>query len=109
MTFQCGPIILHLGPTEIEKQTARKIVENTLNKRTKPVKFTWEGAANLLATMSNTPLRNYQIIFPNMNPYSSPIMEKIKSVCGVGRRWFFSVLFPNPDPNQPPLLILNSA
>ena len=48
-------------PTQIEKQTARKIVENTLNKRTKPVKFTWEGAANLLATMSNTPLRNYQL------------------------------------------------
>ena len=30
-------------PTQIEKQTARKIIENTLNKRTKPVKFTWEG------------------------------------------------------------------
>ncbi len=48
-------------PAQIEKKTARRIIENTLNKRKKPVKFTWEGAANLLATMSNTPLRNYQI------------------------------------------------
>ena len=27
-----------------------------LNKTKKPVKFTWKGAVNLLATMSNTPL-----------------------------------------------------
>ena len=48
-------------PSQIEKNTARKIVENTLNKRTKPVKFTWKGAVDLLMTMSNTPLRNYQL------------------------------------------------
>ena len=48
-------------PSQIEKDTARKIIENTLNKRKKPVKFTWKGAADLLMTMSNTPLRNYQI------------------------------------------------
>ena len=34
-------------PSQIEKNTARKIVENTLNKRTKPVKFTWGGLKNL--------------------------------------------------------------
>ena len=48
-------------PTELEKDTVNKIIENTLNKRKRPVKFTWKGAADLLATMSNTPLRNYQI------------------------------------------------
>ena len=32
-----------------------------LNKTKKPVKFTWKGAADLLVTMSNTPLRNYQL------------------------------------------------
>ena len=32
-----------------------------LSKTKKPVKFTWKGAADLLVTMSNTPLRNYQL------------------------------------------------
>ena len=42
---------------------------------------------------------------PPNNPNSSPIIEKIKSVCGVGRRWFFSILFPRPTPNKPPSCI----
>ena len=42
-------------PTQIEKQTARKIVENTLNKRTKPVKFTWEGLKNLSLFFETNP------------------------------------------------------
>jgi len=36
-------------------------LKNTLTKQKKPVRFTWKGAADLLATMSNTPLRNYQL------------------------------------------------
>ena len=36
-------------------------------------------------------------------------IEKIKSVCGVGRRWFFSTLFPKPTPNKPPLPKLSKA
>ena len=42
-------------PTQIEKQTARKIVENTLNKRTKPVKFTWKGLKNLSLFFETNP------------------------------------------------------
>jgi len=36
-------------------------LKKTLTKQKKPVKFTWEGAANLFATMSNTPLRDVSI------------------------------------------------
>ena len=42
-------------PSQIEKNTARKIVENTLNKRTKPVKFTWEGLKNLSLFFETNP------------------------------------------------------
>ena len=42
-------------PSQIEKNTARKIVENTLNKRTKPVKFTWEGLKNLSLFFDTNP------------------------------------------------------
>ena len=40
---------------------------------------------------------------PIKNPNSSPIIAKMKSVWGVGRKWFFSILFPKPVPNKPPL------
>ena len=33
----------------------------TLTKQKKPVRFTWKGAADLFATMSNTPLRNVNL------------------------------------------------
>jgi len=36
-------------------------LKQSLTKQKKPVKFTWEGAANLFATMSNTPLRDYNL------------------------------------------------
>jgi hypothetical protein len=55
-------------PTEIEKQTARKIVENTLNKRTKPVKFTWKGASQLVGSFFDT------------NPFSKLKTERIKQL-----------------------------
>ena len=45
-------------PSQLEKDTARKIVENTLNKRTKPVKFTWEGLKNLSLFFDTNPLVN---------------------------------------------------
>jgi len=43
------------------RNTLTSSLRNTLTKQKKPVKFTWEGAANLLATMSNTPLRDYNL------------------------------------------------
>ena len=43
------------------QNTLTSSLRNTLTKQKKPVKFTWEGAANLLATMSNTPLRDYNL------------------------------------------------
>ena len=46
---------------------------------------------------------------PPNNPNSSPMIEKMKSVCGVGRRWFFSTLLPRPTPNKPPLPKLSNA
>ena len=36
-------------------------LKNTLTKQKKPVRFTWKGAADLFATMSNTPLRNVNL------------------------------------------------
>ena len=36
-------------------------LKNTLTKQKKPVRFTWKGAANLFATMSNTPLRDVNL------------------------------------------------
>jgi len=36
-------------------------LKNTLTKQKKPVRFTWKGAADLFATMSNTPLRDVNL------------------------------------------------
>jgi len=36
-------------------------LKNTLTKQKKPVRFTWKGAADLFATMSNTPLRDINL------------------------------------------------
>jgi hypothetical protein len=47
--------------TEQVKDTLSSALKKPLTVKKKPVKFTWEGAANFLATASNTPLRNYQI------------------------------------------------
>ena len=43
------------------KETLSSSLQKTLTKQKKPVKFTWKGAADLLISMSNTPLRNYQL------------------------------------------------
>ena len=48
-------------PSQIEKNTARKIVENTLNKRTKPVKFTWSGLKNLSFFFETNPFDKLKI------------------------------------------------
>jgi len=47
--------------TDTVRNTLTSSLRNTLTKQKKPVKFTWEGAANLLATMSNTPLRDVNL------------------------------------------------
>ena len=54
-------------PSQLEKDTARKIVENTLNKRTKPVKFTWEGLKNLS-------------LFFDTNPFSKLKTDRLKDI-----------------------------
>ena len=46
---------------QVEADELKDIIRDTLNKKKKPVKFTWKGAADLLISMSNTPLRNYQV------------------------------------------------
>jgi len=43
------------------QNTLTSSLKKTLTKQKKPVRFTWKGAADLFATMSNTPLRNYQL------------------------------------------------
>ena len=48
-------------PSQIEKNTARKIVENTLNKRTKPVKFTWSGLKNLSFFFETNPFDKLKV------------------------------------------------
>ena len=45
----------------IDKDTVADTLRSTLTKKKKPVKFTWKGAADLMMSMSNTPLRNYNI------------------------------------------------
>jgi hypothetical protein len=47
--------------TEDVKNTLSSALKKPLTVQKKPVKFTWEGAANLLATMSNTPLRDVNL------------------------------------------------
>lgn len=37
-----------------------------------------------------------------INPSSSPIIEKIKSLCGSGMYKYFCLLSPKPTPNNPP-------
>jgi len=46
---------------ETVKDTLSSSIVKPLTVQKKPVKFTWEGAANLLATMSNTPLRDVNL------------------------------------------------
>ena len=41
----------------IDKDTVADTLRSTLTKKDRPVKFTWEGAADLMMSMSNTPLR----------------------------------------------------
>ena len=45
----------------VDKDTIADTLRSTLTKTKKPVKFTWKGAADLMISMSNTPLRNYNI------------------------------------------------
>ena len=45
----------------VDKDTIADTLRSTLTKTKKPVKFTWKGAADLMMSMSNTPLRNYNI------------------------------------------------
>ena len=46
---------------EVEASEIQKAIKNNIARPSKPVKFTWKGVANFLATASNTPLRNYQL------------------------------------------------
>jgi hypothetical protein len=46
---------------EVEASDIQKSIKKNIARPSKPVKFTWKGAANFLATASNTPLRNYQL------------------------------------------------
>ena len=43
------------------KETLSSSLQKTLTKQKKPVKFTWKGAADLFISMSNTPLRDYNL------------------------------------------------
>jgi hypothetical protein len=46
---------------DIEVNDIQEAIKKNVARPSKPVKFTWKGAANFLATASNTPLRNYQL------------------------------------------------
>ena len=46
---------------EVAASEIQTAIKNNIARPNKPVKFTWKGAANFLATASNTPLRNYQL------------------------------------------------
>ena len=46
---------------DVEVNDIQKAIKKNVARPSKPVKFTWKGAANFLATASNTPLRNYQL------------------------------------------------
>ena len=46
---------------ETVKDTLASSIKKPLTVQKKPVKFTWKGAADLLMTMSNTPLREYNL------------------------------------------------
>ena len=50
-------------PSQIEIDTINEIIKKRLSSKSKgkATKFTWEGAANLLISMSNTPLRDFNI------------------------------------------------
>ena len=56
--FKKNKIILN---QEDVKNTLTSGLRETLTKQKKPVKFTWKGAADLLMTMSATPLREYNL------------------------------------------------
>ena len=46
---------------EVEASEIQKAIKNNIARPSKPVKFTWKGAADFLISASNTPLRNYQL------------------------------------------------
>ena len=46
---------------ETVKNTLSSSIVKPLTVQKKPVKFTWEGAANLMISLSNTPLRDINV------------------------------------------------
>jgi len=46
---------------DIEVNDIQKAINKNIARPSKPVKFTWKGLANFMATASNTPLREYQL------------------------------------------------
>ena len=46
---------------DIEANDIQKAINKNIARPSKPVKFTWKGLANFMATASNTPLREYQL------------------------------------------------
>ena len=63
----------------IDKDTIADTLKSTLTKTKKPVKFTWKGAADLMMTMSNTPLRNYNLksLMDNKLPRITDLVERV--------------------------------
>ena len=61
----------------IDKDTIADTLKSTITKTKKPVKFTWKGAADLMMSMSNTPLRNYNIksLMDNRLPRITDLVE----------------------------------
>ena len=61
----------------IDKDTIADTLKSTLTKTKKPIKFTWKGAADLMMSMSNTPLRNYNIksLMDNKLPRITDLVE----------------------------------
>ena len=46
---------------EVEASDIQKSIKNNIARPSKPVKFTWKGAADFLISASNTPLGQYNI------------------------------------------------
>ena len=46
---------------EVEASEIQKSIKNNIARPSKPVKFTWKGAADFLISASNTPLGQYNI------------------------------------------------
>ena len=53
---------------QVEADELRKIISETLNKKKKPVKFTWKGLANLSTSMFST------------NPFEPRKIERLKEL-----------------------------